>query len=99
MGLFRFVYHETLVSTLKQLGVRDDIKTEKQKQTLYGLIESASLLLTENTGSSTAKRARVTMQPIKARRIESKILGEFVPKDASNKPAVNGTPLTTTEFE
>jgi len=103
--LFRFVYHETLVSTLKQLGVRndiigyDEIKTEKQKQTLYGLIESASLLLTENTGSTTAKRARVTMQPIKARRIESKILGEFVPKDASNKPAVNGTPLTTTEFE
>ena len=41
----------------------------------------------------------MTMQPMKARRIESKILGEFVPKDASNKPAVNGTPLTTTEFE
>ena len=46
----RFVYYETLVTTLKQLGVMNDIvefdalKREKQKQTLYGLIETASLL-------------------------------------------------------
>ena len=50
----RFVYYENLVSTLKQLGVKNDIidydgiKLEKQKQTLYGLIEAASLLLTSS---------------------------------------------------
>ena len=47
----RFVYYETLVRSLKQLGVRNDIveldalKLEKGKQTLYGLIETASLIL------------------------------------------------------
>ena len=51
----RFVYYETLVRSLKQLGVKNDIadfdalKLEKGKQTLYGLIESASLILA-NTG-------------------------------------------------
>ena len=46
----RFVYYETLVTTLKQLGVKNDIvdfeqlKKEKQKQTLYGLLETASIL-------------------------------------------------------
>merc|ERR1719342_1031519 len=103
--LFRFVYHETLVSTLKQLGVRndiigyDEIKTEKQKQTLYGLIESASLLLGESSGSTTAKRTRVTGQPMKATRIQSKILGEFVPKESNKKATGNGTPLNTKEIE
>ena len=49
--LRRFVYYETLVRSLKQLGVKNDIidfdslKLEKQKQMLYGLIETASLIL------------------------------------------------------
>ena len=49
-NLERFVYYETLVTTLKQLGVKSDIvefeelKKEKQKQTLYGLLETASIL-------------------------------------------------------
>ena len=49
--MFRFVYYEALVRSLKQLGVRNDIadfdalKLEKGKQTLYGLIETASLIL------------------------------------------------------
>ena len=49
--LCRFVYYETLVRSLKQLGVKNDIidfdslKLEKQKQMLYGLIETASLIL------------------------------------------------------
>lgn len=51
----RFVYHETLARSLKQLGVKNDIadfdalKLEKGKQTLYGLIETASIILA-NTG-------------------------------------------------
>ena len=45
------MYYETLVHSLKQLGIRNDIadfdslKLEKGKQTLYGLIETASLIL------------------------------------------------------
>ena len=51
MLMRRFVYYETLVRSLKQLGVRNDIiefdalKLEKGKQTLYGFIETASLIL------------------------------------------------------
>ena len=47
----RFVYYETLVRSLKQLGVKNDsadfdaLKIEKGKQTLYGLIETASIIL------------------------------------------------------
>ena len=48
----RFVYYETLVTGLKQLGLKtevisyEELRLEKQKQTLYGLIETAALLNT-----------------------------------------------------
>ena len=49
----RFVYYETLVTGLKQLGLKtevisyEELRLEKQKQTLYGLIETAALLNTQ----------------------------------------------------
>ena len=105
----RFVYYENLVSTLKQLGVKNDIidydgiKLEKQKQTLYGLIEAASLLLTSSgkyycvkrnsssfyffpskDSASLTKKSPVPSHPVKAKRIQSKILGDFSPRDSSS---------------
>ena len=46
------MYYETLVTGLKQLGLKtevisyEELRLEKQKQTLYGLIETAALLNT-----------------------------------------------------
>jgi len=88
--MLRFVYYENLVSTLKQLGVKNDIidydgiKLEKQKQTLYGLIEAASLLLTSSDSASLTKKSPVPSHPVKAKRIQSKILGDFSPRDSSS---------------
>ena len=58
--MHRFVYYETLVRSLKQLGVKNDIaefdalKVEKGKQTLYGLIETATLILASSTGENSS---------------------------------------------
>ena len=47
------MYYETLVTGLKQLGLKtevisyEELRLEKQKQTLYGLIETAALLNTQ----------------------------------------------------
>merc|ERR1712110_609951 len=102
----RFVYYETLVRSLKQLGVRNDIvefdslKLEKGKQTLYGLIETASLILaTTDSARPVQRKGPSVSSPAKSmqtRRVQSKILGDFIPKDA---PKLATTDDSLTEVE
>merc|ERR1719350_2155648 len=91
----RFVYYETLVRSLKQLGVKNDsadfdaLKIEKGKQTLYGLVETASIILatTDSAGPVQRKGPSVSSsaKSMQTRRVQSKILGDFIPKDAPTK--------------
>ena len=98
--LCRFVYYEALVRSLKQLGVRNDIadfdalKLEKGKQTLYGLIETASLILKTQTDSAQPVQRKgpsvsSSSKPMQTRRVQSKILGDFIPKDASKSSTMD----------
>ena len=83
----RFVYYETLVTGLKQLGLKtevisyEELRLEKQKQTLYGLIETAALLNTQGDGAAPVKRTSAP-GPARTRRVQSRILGDFVPSQA-----------------
>ena len=83
----RFVYYETLVTGLKQLGLKtevisyEELRLEKQKQTLYGLIETAALLNTRGDGAAPVKRTSAP-GPARTRRVQSRILGDFVPSQA-----------------
>ena len=78
------MYYETLVTALKQLGLKtevisyDELRLEKQKQTLYGLIETAALLHTPGEGAAPVKRTSAP-GPARSRRVQSRILGDFVP--------------------
>ena len=89
----RFVYYETLVTALKQLGLKtevisyDELRLEKQKQTLYGLIETAALLHTPGEGAAPVKRTSAP-GPARWRRVQSRILGDFVPSQ-TKLPSTN----------
>ena len=88
------MYYETLVTGLKQLGLKtevisyEELRLEKQKQTLYGLIETAALLNTRGDGAAPVKRTSAP-GPARTRRVQSRILGDFVPSQAK-------LPTTTT---
>ena len=88
------MYYETLVTGLKQLGLKtevisyEELRLEKQKQTLYGLIETAALLNTRGEGGAPVKRTSAP-GPARTRRVQSRILGDFVPSQAK-------LPTTTT---
>ena len=81
------MYYETLVTGLKQLGLKtevisyEELRLEKQKQTLYGLIETAALLNTREGGAAPVKRTSAP-GPARTRRVQSRILGDFVPSQA-----------------
>jgi len=93
--LIRFVYYETLVTSMKSLGVRepvisyDDLKAECVRKRLYGYVESANLLAKSVTVSP-APLGRTEDQPKKVtngRAVNSKILGTFVPSSTKVKVA------------
>jgi len=100
----RFVYYEALVHSLKQLGIRNDIadfdslKLEKGKQTLYGLIETASLILATTDSAQPVQRKGPSVssssKSVQTKRVQSKILGDFIPKDASKSTAVDDSSTT-----
>ena len=95
----RFVYYETLVTGLKQLGLKtevisyDELRLEKQKQTLYGLIETAALLHTPGEGAAPVKRTSAP-GPARSRRVQSRILGDFVPSQ-TKLPSTTTTSSST----
>jgi len=87
--LLRFVYYETLVTSLKSLGLKndiityDDLKLEFAKKKLYAYIESSSLLCSSVNPSASVRRsapASVAPRSATANVVNSKILGKFAPK-------------------
>ena len=107
------------------LGIRNDIadfdslKLEKGKQTLYGLIETASLILATtgvlkfnlNLSKTNYKFLKIQIdsaqavrrkgpsvssssKSVQTKRVQSKILGDFIPKDASKSTAVDDSSTT-----
>merc|ERR1712212_619527 len=93
--LIRFVYYETLVTSMKSLGVRepvisyDDLKAECVRKRLYGYVESAALLAASVNGVP-PPLGSVDDQPKKVtsgRAVNSKILGTFVPSSTKVKVA------------
>jgi len=82
--LIRFVYYESLISTMKSLGMKeaaieyDDLKAECLKKRQYGYLESAMLLASTGTKSSTP--AVLGPRGGGGREVESKILGTFIPR-------------------
>merc|ERR1719500_1690248 len=94
--LIRFVYYETLVTSMKSLGVRepvisyDDLKAECVRKRQYGYVESAALLAASVNGAP-PPLGSVDDQPKKVtsgRAVNSKILGTFVPNAKAKVAAV-----------
>merc|ERR1719239_10788 len=94
--LIRFVYYETLVTSMKSLGVRepvisyDDLKAECVRKRQYGYVESAALLAASVNGAP-PPLGSVDDQPKKVtsgRAANSKILGTFVPNTKAKVAAV-----------
>jgi len=94
--LIRFVYYETLVTSMKSLGVRepvisyDDLKAECVRKRQYGYVESAALLAASVNGAP-PPLGSVDDQPKKVtsgRAVNSKILGTFVPNTKTKVAAV-----------
>ena len=78
--LLRFVYHESLISSLKSLDVTppketdfDVMKADFKKHQTYGILAAAMNLAQSQTGSQTAPRPKTTKKVF-----ESKILGGVV---------------------
>merc|ERR1719239_1492831 len=94
--LIRFVYYETLVTSMKSLGVRepvisyDDLKAECVRKRQYGYVESAALLAASVNGAP-PPIGIIENQPKKVasgRAVNSKILGTFVPNTKAKVAAV-----------
>ena len=62
----------------------DELKKEKNKQSLYGYIESSILL---NSGEEQKVTKRQTVQVsggVQGKLVQSKIIGNFVPRNSTN---------------
>ena len=60
------------------------MKKEKQKQSLYGYIESSILLNTGEKPRTSSKRQTGVSGGSQAQLVHSKIIGNFVPRNSSN---------------
>ena len=69
----------------------DELKKEKNKQSLYGYIESSILLNSGETQKVTRRQTVPVSGGVQAKLVQSKIIGNFVPRNSTNMQQTQGT--------